>query len=103
MKKVIFLGALALCSSMAMAADATKKPVSKWTCEDFLALDESFQPKAIYFAEGFNKKDKPVDAVMDTAGIEKIVPLVIQECQQAPKATFWSKIKSSWAKIKASM
>lgn len=102
MKKTLVVATLLAASSLSMAATtAAKKPVSQWKCEDFLALDESYQPKAIYFAEGFNKKNKPVDAVMDMDGIEKVVPLVVQECQKAPKASFWDKLKAGWDKAKA--
>ncbi len=110
MKKLTLTAAvlIAIAAQGAIAATASstasaKKPVTKWMCEDFLAIDESYQPKAVYFAEGFNKKNKPVDSVMDVDGIEKIVPMVIQECKKDPKSSFWSKVKSSWAKVKADM
>ena len=58
MKKVlgVILGGLLLLPVVSNAADAqkaadNKKPVNSWTCEDFLAVDESFQPTAVGFAE----------------------------------------------------
>ena len=66
MKKVlgVILGGLLLLPVVSNAADAqkaadNKKPVNSWTCEDFLAVDESFQPTAVGFAEALNNKNKP--------------------------------------------
>lgn len=63
MKKVlgVILGGLLLLPVVSNAADAqkaadNKKPVNSWTCEDFLAVDESFQPTAVGFAEALNKR-----------------------------------------------
>ena len=68
MKKVlgVILGGLLLLPVVSNAADAqkaadNKKPVNSWTCEDFLAVDESFQPTAVGFAEALNNKDKPAN------------------------------------------
>ncbi|MEM8366735.1 HdeA/HdeB family chaperone, partial [Morganella morganii] len=59
MKKLIIVGAIvaAMTSAFAMAADSTgpkhdvtQKPVSQWTCDDFLSIDESFYPTAVGIA-----------------------------------------------------
>jgi len=84
-------------------AEENKKPIKSWSCEEFLALDESFKPTAIGFAEALNKKDKPEDAVLDINGTEKVIPLVIEACKQEPKAIFVSKVKSEWDKVKHDM
>lgn len=89
-------------SAMSHAAE-NKKPVNSWRCEDFLALDESFKPTAIGFAEALNKKGKPEDAVLDINGTEKVTPLVIEACKQAPKESFIGKVKSEWEKVKHNM
>ncbi len=71
---------------MSNAADAQKqlitKPVNSSTCEDFLAVDESFQPTAVGFAEALNNKDKPEDAVLDVQGIATVTPAIVQACTQ---------------------
>ena len=91
MKKVlgVILGGLLLLPVVSNAADAqkaadNKKPVNSWTCEDFLAVDESFQPTAVGFAEALNNKDKPEDA-------------------QDKQANFKDKVKGEWDKIKKDM
>ena len=46
MKKTLFATAIAMSLISASAFAATDaKPVSKWTCEDFLAIDDAFYPK----------------------------------------------------------
>jgi hypothetical protein len=71
---------------------ATHKP-AKMTCEEFVMLDDVVKPKVVYWAEGFNHKGKPVDAVVDIDATDKLVPILVTECQKTPKATFWQKIK----------
>lgn len=90
---------------MSNAADAqkaadNKKPVNSWTCEDFLAVDESFQPTAVGFAEALNNKDKPEDAVLDVQGIATVTPAIVQACTQDKQANFKDKVKGEWDKIK---
>lgn len=77
--------------------------VEKWTCEEFLAIDEQFKPKAVYWASAHSKmgkKDK--EKVLNIEGTEQVIPMVIDECTEAPKATFWQKLKASWEKAEHS-
>lgn len=56
-KKTLLISMVCLMGFSAIGhAAENKKPVKSWTCEDFLALDESFKPTAIGFAEALNKK-----------------------------------------------
>jgi len=89
-------------STLAHAAD-TKQPVSKWTCEDFLAVEESFQPTAVGVAEALNQSGEVEDAVMDVEGIETVTPMVVTACKEDPKASFTQKIKDEWSKVKKHM
>lgn len=95
----IIFGSLLIIPILGQAAD-NHKPLSQWTCEDFLATDATFQPTAVGFAEALNKKDKPEDAVMDIQGIETVTPAVVQACMQDKKANFKKKTDSEWDKIK---
>ncbi|WP_052284135.1 acid-activated periplasmic chaperone HdeA [Kluyvera genomosp. 1] len=101
MKKVsgIILGSLLLIPTLSQAAE-NSKPVNNWTCEDFLALDSTFQPTAVGFAEALNNKDKPEDAVMDIKGIETVTPAIVQACTANHKASFKDKVKNEWDKFK---
>ncbi len=69
----IVIGSLLIIPALSQAADS-HKPVSQWTCEDFLATDATFQPTVVGFAEALNKKDKPEDAVLDVKGVETVTP-----------------------------
>jgi hypothetical protein len=79
-------------TSTALAATPTHKP-AKMTCEEYVMLDDVVKPKVVYWAEGFNKKGKAEDAVVDIAATDKLVPILVDECQESPKASFWEKIK----------
>jgi HdeA/HdeB family len=78
--------------STVLAATPAHKP-AKMTCEEYVMLDDIVKPKVVYWAEGFNKKGKAEDAVVDIAATDKLVPILVDECQEAPKASFWEKIK----------
>jgi acid stress chaperone HdeA len=97
----VLLATTLLVGSVALAADkpAPHKPLAKMTCEDFVGLDETFQPKAVYWAAAYAKGGKPEAAVLDVEGIEKMVPVIAEECQKAPKASFWEKVKAEVKKI----
>ena len=80
-------------------SDGTKKPLCKMTCEDFLGFEESFRPKVVYWAVARSQSGKPESAGVNVAGIEKIVPAIIDACNKAPKESFWDKIKAEVKKL----
>jgi|APFre7841882724_1041349.scaffolds.fasta_scaffold11177_5 LysM repeat protein len=80
-----------------------KKPLAKMSCEDFVGLDESFQPKAVYWAVAYGKGGKPEADEVAVEGVETVVPFVVQECKKAPKESFWEKVKTEWKKIEAKL
>jgi hypothetical protein len=82
---------------------AAKKPLAKMTCEDFVELDESFQPKAVYWAVAYGKGGKPEADEVAVEGVETVVPVVVQECKKAPKESFWAKVKAEWKKVEAKL
>lgn len=109
MKKVlgVILGGLLLLPVVSNAADAqkaadNKKPVNSGPVK-ISAVDESFQPTAVGFAEALNNKDKPEDAVLDVQGIATVTPAIVQACTQDKKASFKDKVKGEWDKIKKDM
>lgn len=101
MKKVLgfILATSLIIPALAQAAEQ-KKPVSHWTCEDFLAVDSSFQPVAVGFAEALNNKHKPEDAVLDVDGIQTLTPLVIQACGADKAANFKKTVDGEKSKHK---
>jgi acid stress chaperone HdeA len=84
----------------AWAADK-KKPVQKWTCQDFLVIDEQFQPKVFYAATAYAKGGKPDGSVIDIDGTEKVLPVVVSECKKSPQESFWKKLGDAWKKYEA--
>lgn len=77
---------------------AAKKPMSKLTCQEFLELEDDFQPKAIYWAVAYGSKGQPEAETVGVDGIETVTPYVIEECRKAPKESFWQKVKAEWSK-----
>ncbi len=73
-------------------AAVAPKPM-KMSCKEFVALDDVVKPKVVYWAEGYSKKGKPVDSVVDVDETDKLVPVLVTECKETPKLTFWQKIK----------
>ena len=85
------VAALLVLPAASFAADHTAhqtRPITKWTCNDFLNLDMSFQPTAVGFADALNQKQKPEDAVLDVSGIESVTPVIVQLCEQNKSANF---------------
>jgi acid stress chaperone HdeA len=78
---------------------SAKKALSKMTCEDFVGLDETFQPKAVYWAVAYGKHGEPDAEAVDVEGIETVIPFVVQECKKTPKESFWQKVKAEWKKL----
>jgi acid stress chaperone HdeA len=87
-------------STVAFAqSDAAKKPLGKMTCEDFLGFEETFKPKVVYWAVAYGQGGKPESAGVNVAGIEKMVPVLIDGCKKAPKESFWEKVKAEVKKL----
>lgn len=89
-------------STMPAKADkgATKGiKAEKLRCEEFLALDDVTRPALVYWAEGVNSKGKPEDAVFDIQTTNRLVPVLIEDCKQEPKASFWTKMKVELKKV----
>jgi acid stress chaperone HdeA len=82
-------------STLAFAQTPPKKPLGKLTCEEFLAFDETFKPKVVYWAAAYGKGGKAEAAVLDVEGTEKAIPVIIEKCKAAPKDPFLSKVRES--------
>ncbi|WP_319024645.1 acid-activated periplasmic chaperone HdeA [Microbulbifer hainanensis] len=81
------------------AVAETKKHLKDWTCEDFLAIDDQYKPKVVYWASAYSKKGKPEDGMLDIEGTEKVTPMIIEACGKAPKESFGKKLKGEWHKL----
>jgi len=102
MNTVPFALAIAIAIPVVAAAD-TNKPVTKWTCADYLGVEDSFKPKAVYWATAHAKGGKPENATLSIEGTEKVIPFIAEDCQKAPQDLFWQKLKAAWKKVDAEM
>ncbi|GJE79757.1 acid-activated periplasmic chaperone HdeA [Methylorubrum thiocyanatum] len=76
------------------------KPLEKVTCEEFNGFEDTFKPKVVAWAAGYKQGQKKPDAVaIDIAGVEKVTPLIAEECRKAPAASLWSKIDGELKKV----
>jgi acid stress chaperone HdeA len=66
----------------------------KMTCEEFLSYDEVTRPELVFLSEGMQGKGKAKDTVVDVDRINTLVPVVIEDCKNAPKSSFWQKLKA---------
>jgi len=96
----VVAAALVANSSVAFAqSDATKKPLGKMSCEDFIGIEDTFKPKVVYWAVAYGQGGKPESAGVNVAGIEKMIPVLIEGCKKAPKESFWEKVKAEVKKL----
>lgn len=86
MKKTACMIALAGAAVLPFASQANaEKPVALWLCSDYVSLDESYRPVAVGFAAAVNHDGKVEEAVLDTAGIAKLQPQLLQVCNENPQ------------------
>jgi acid stress chaperone HdeA len=76
-----------------------KKPLAKMTCEDFIGFEESLRPKVVYWAVAYGQGGKPESAGVHVAGIEQMIPVLVEGCKKAPKESFWEKVKAEVKKL----
>lgn len=72
------------------------KPITEWTCADYLDLQENYQPYAIGWATAYSKAGKPEDTAFDAEGIETIRPTILEFCNRNLQASFWDKVKAEF-------
>lgn len=103
--KSIVLTATVLLATAAVSvfAGSTKTPVTKWTCADFLAVEDQYRPKVVYAATAYANSGKPEAAMIDIEGTEKVTPMVVSECTKAPHMSFMDKLKGEWHKFKTEL
>ena len=92
-------GALIATSTLALAqTSAPKKPLGQLTCEEFLAYEDTFKPKVVYWAVAYGKGGKAEAAMLDVEGTEKVIPVIIEKCKATPKAPFLKTLKTEAGK-----
>ncbi|HTN73469.1 MAG TPA: HdeA/HdeB family chaperone [Methylomirabilota bacterium] len=95
MASVILAGAFLAGPTVAFGQSAAaQKPLAKMTCEEFVGFDDSFKPKLVYWGVAYGRDGKPESAGVNVAGIERIVPIVVESCKMAPRESFWERVKA---------
>ena len=74
--------------------DSAKKPLGKLTCEDFIGFDDVIKPQYVIASVAHTKGGKAKNAVIEIVDTDTLVPFLVEECQKAPKESFWAKLKS---------
>ena len=74
-------------------AETVKKPLGKVTCEDFIAIEDVVKPQYVVSAIAHTKGGKAKNAVIEIVDTDTLVPFLVEECQKAPKESFWAKLK----------
>ena len=64
---------------------------TKMTCDEFVDLDDTVKPEAVYWAAGYNAGVK--EQAVGEVDLERDVGVVVIDCKQAPKESFWTKVK----------
>ena len=100
MKPIQLALVIAIAIPVGAAAD-TKKPLAKWTCADFVGVEDDFKPKLIYWATAYSKAGKPEVATINIEGTEKVIPIITEDCKKAPQESFWQKLKAAWKRVEA--
>ncbi|SDK28335.1 HdeA family protein [Microbulbifer yueqingensis] len=81
----------------------SRKAAKDWTCADFIAVDEKYQPKVVYWATANTEDGDPEAAILDIEATEKVVPMVITACKKTPKESFRKKFKEERQKVDREM
>ena len=85
--------------ALAAQSSAANKPLGKMTCEDFIAMDEQFKPKMVYWAVAYGQGGKPESAGVNIEGTEKMIVALGEACKKTPKESFWEKVKAEVKKL----
>src|SRR5262245_29411433 len=85
--------ALALVLPLGAGADALakKSDPTKMTCEEFVSLSKSEQPRAAAFLEGWSHGKKQAD--LAEVGVDRDVTTLVAACTEAPKESLWRRFE----------
>ena len=89
----LFLVAIALGVAIAGSAQAKKHNLPKMTCEEFLALGDDLQPRAVAWLDGYSKGGKLKEEDIGEVDVDRQTEVLVVSCKQDPKKTLWDKIQ----------
>ena len=76
-----------------------RKPGRQMTCGDFLLVDDAVKPEMVYWAATRDPRGRPMNAAIDVDATDRIVPLLVERCREAPNASFWQTVKAETGKL----
>jgi acid stress chaperone HdeA len=99
---VVTLAAAVLLTQSGLAfaqSSLARKPGRQMTCGDFLLVDDTVKPEMVYWAATRDPRGSLVNAVIDVDATDRIVPLLVERCREAPNAPFWQMVKAETGKL----
>lgn len=85
------------------SATPVQKPFGQLTCEDFLLIEDQNKPRVVYWAIAYAMGRRREEIIVDINGLDKLAPIIVDECGKAPKASLWQKVEAEWRKIEFSV
>jgi acid stress chaperone HdeA len=86
--------ALAACSTQSKSAGGKPIDPTRLTCAEFVSLDESIQPRAIAWLEGYDRAHRVTDEAVGEVDVDRQTEVVVVACKENPKVTLWDKLKA---------
>ncbi|HWP65531.1 MAG TPA: HdeA/HdeB family chaperone [Candidatus Limnocylindria bacterium] len=81
--------------SVALAGSArAKHDLPKMTCEEFLALGDELQPRAVAWLDGYSKGGKLKEEDIGEIDVHRETEVLIASCKEQPKKSLWETIES---------
>lgn len=93
--KSLLLAALAVgvASSVVPAEAKRKADPTKMTCEEFLAVGESVQPRIVAWLDGYSKGGKLKEEDVGEVDVDRQMAVLVVACKEDPKKNLWDKIR----------
>jgi acid stress chaperone HdeA len=90
------VAAVLMTGSVLVLAEAStpRKPIRAMTCHDFLLIADAAKPEIVYWVATYGEAGKPQSTVIDVDDTDRIVPVVVDACRQAPNESLWQKVRA---------
>ena len=73
------------------------------TCRDFNLVDVNFRPQAVVYAANYGPKGQVSNPSVTVAGVERVVPVVVDACRASPGNNFVAAVRRAIAQQRAGM
>jgi len=76
------------------SVEAKKADPTKMTCEEFLGLSDSVQPRAVAYLDGYSKAGKLKEEDIGEVDVDRQLAVLVVACKEDPKKTLWERFRS---------